>query len=74
MAILRGVSPLVEAVALDEAYVDVSTVVASEQDAAALGNDVKARIKTQTDLTGSIGIASNKLVAKWHRITTSRMD
>ncbi|MDQ2742862.1 MAG: DNA polymerase IV [Chloroflexota bacterium] len=64
MAILRGVSPLVEAVALDEAYVDVSTVVPSEQDAAALGNEVKASIKSQTDLTGSIGIASNKLVAK----------
>lgn len=64
MAILRGVSPLVEAVALDEAYVDVSTVVATEQDAAALGNDIKVRIKTQTDLTGSVGIASNKLVAK----------
>lgn len=64
MAILRGVSPLAEAVALDEAYVDVSTVVVTEQDAAALGNDIKVRIKTQTDLTGSIGIASNKLVAK----------
>lgn len=64
MAILQDVSPLVEAVALDEAYVDVSTLVATRQEAVALGNEIKVRIKMRTELTGSVGIASNKLVAK----------
>ena len=67
MELLAGVSPLVEQVSIDEAYVDLAaaghdlTVPAVTE----LGLRLKAEIATATGgVTGSIGAASSKLLAK----------
>jgi DNA polymerase-4 len=63
-AIYRAVTPLVEPLSLDEAYLDVTENVWSEP----LGVNVAKRIKTQireaTGLTASAGVAPNKFLAK----------
>jgi DNA polymerase IV len=68
MEVLRAVSPLVEPVSLDEAYVDLTAGQTSElsTDAVArLARDLKNRIHEVTGgLTASIGAGTSKLVAK----------
>ena len=63
-AIFRSVTPLVEPLSLDEAYLDVTDNAWSEP----LGMNVARRIKTmireQTGLTASAGVAPNKFLAK----------
>ena len=63
-AIFREVTPLVEGLSLDEAYLDVTENTWGE----ALGRDVakriKARIREETGLTASAGVAPNKFLAK----------
>ena len=64
MAILRDVTPLVEPLSLDEAYLDVTENAWGE----ALGVDVARRLKSEivsaTGLTASAGVAPNKFLAK----------
>ena len=64
MEILRGVSPLVEQVSIDEAYVDITGTERLHGPPAALAERVKAAIREAASLTCSIGIAPNKFVAK----------
>ena len=63
-AIFREVTPLVEGLSLDEAYLDVTENAWNEP----LGINVAKRIKTQikdaTGLTASAGLAPNKFLAK----------
>ena len=63
-SIFRSVTPLVEPLSLDEAYLDVTENAWGE----ALGVDVarrlKARIHAETQLTASAGVAPNKFLAK----------
>src|SRR5215468_7476592 len=63
-AIFREVTPLVEPLSLDEAYLDVT----ENAWGLALGMDVarrlKARIQEETRLTASAGVAPNKFLAK----------
>ncbi|MBA3564541.1 MAG: DNA polymerase IV, partial [Gammaproteobacteria bacterium] len=63
-AIFRDFSPLVEALSLDEAFIDVTASRSLFGDAAAIGSAIKARIFATTALTASVGIGPNKLVAK----------
>ncbi|MDX1252652.1 MAG: DNA polymerase IV [Gammaproteobacteria bacterium] len=59
--ILREFTPLLEDVGIDEAFLDISGLnTPSEQIAAA----IKQKIRQQTALSCSIGIAPNKLLAK----------
>lgn len=60
-AILRAHTPLVEPLSLDEAYLDVS---ASPRYAWDIAKEIRARIFAETRLTGSAGIAPNKMLAK----------
>ena len=66
MALLREISPLVEPLSLDEAFVDLAPHHPEvDVDAAtALGGDLKVRIHEVTALTASVGIGTSKLVAK----------
>ena len=57
----REFTPKVEGLSLDEAFLDVSTVTTAPLE---LGRAIKARIRSQTGLTASVGLGPNKLIAK----------
>lgn len=59
--ILFDVTPLMEDVGIDEAFLDISLLSKSPEE---ISDKLKKRIRKQTDLTCSIGIAPNKLLAK----------
>ncbi|MHB8808064.1 MAG: DNA polymerase IV [Anaerolineaceae bacterium] len=61
MGILCDTTPLVEQISIDEAFIDVTDM---PQKGAAIATALQKRIKNETALPCSIGIASNKLVAK----------
>ncbi|MBT8130696.1 MAG: DNA polymerase IV, partial [Gammaproteobacteria bacterium] len=62
-SVFREFSPLVEGLSLDEAFIDL-TELASRKSAGELGTQIKQRIHDATELTASVGIGPNKLVAK----------
>ena len=70
MEIIAGTGAIVEQMSVDEAYLDMSsicqaeTMQASLQKALPLAQHLKQRIQTERQLTATIGIASNKLLAK----------
>ena len=64
MEILRGFSPLIQQVSIDEAYMDISGVDKLLGGPRDIGLEVKNRIRETTSLTCSIGIAPNKFLAK----------
>jgi DNA polymerase IV len=59
--VFRTISPIMEDVGIDEAYLDVTEIPVPDEEIAAR---IKAGIREKTGLTCSIGIASNKLLAK----------
>jgi DNA polymerase-4 len=59
--LLRQISPIVEDVGIDEAFLDISSIARPSEE---IAKEIKKRIKEETGLTCSIGIASNKLLAK----------
>src|SRR5436190_8931182 len=63
-AIFRSVTPLVEPLSLDEAYLDVTENAWSEPLATPIARRLKARIRADTGLTASAGVAPNKFLAK----------
>jgi DNA polymerase-4 len=63
MAIFRSLTPLVEPLSLDEAFLDVTEKVRF-QGAEALARFLKHRVRTEVRLTVSIGAGSSKSVAK----------
>ena len=62
--IFREFTPFVEGLSLDEAFLDVSASLALFGDEVSIAKEVKNRIRAQTALTASVGVAPNKLVAK----------
>jgi len=70
MAVIAGTGAIVEQMSVDEAYLDMSGPCQAETMGAALAKArtlaaaLKQRIKTERHLTATIGIASNKLLAK----------
>lgn len=64
MEILDTFSPLVEAVSIDEAYVDISGCERIFGAADIMAADIKQRIKVQIGLTCSVGVAPLKFLAK----------
>ena len=68
MELLRGVTPLVEPLSLDEAFLDLAAADLPDHSVAAvsaLARDLKERVHEVTGgLTGSIGIGTSKFIAK----------
>ena len=62
--IFRSFTPLVEGLSLDEAFLDVTASVTLFGTPIDIAKAVKARIFEITQLTASVGVAENKLVAK----------
>jgi DNA polymerase-4 len=63
-SIFRDVTPLVEPMSLDEAYLDVTENAWGETFGTTVAKRLKARIFEQTGLTASAGVAPNKFLAK----------
>jgi len=64
MEVVRASSPLVEQMSVDEAYLDWSEGASAWEEAVDFGARLKARIEAEVGLSASLGIATNKLVAK----------
>jgi DNA polymerase-4 len=62
--VFREVTPLVEGLSLDEAFLDVTASQHLPGGAVEIARGIKRRIATLTGLTASVGVAPNKLVAK----------
>ncbi len=63
-SIFREVTPLVEPLSLDEAYLDVTENAWQEPLATKVARRLKDRIRETTGLTASAGVAPNKFLAK----------
>lgn len=63
-ALFREFTPLVQTVALDEAYLDVSAHFRPWGSATGVAEALRARIREEVRLTVSVGVAPNRLVAK----------
>lgn len=64
MGIFRELTDLIEPLSLDEAYLDVTSVVEGGQKPLAIALDLKGRIANETGLTLSVGVGTCKSVAK----------
>lgn len=64
MAVLSAFSPLVEPVSVDEAFIDLTGTETLWGPPLEAVRRIKARIKDETGLTASAGLAANKFVAK----------
>ena len=60
-AVLGEFTETIEDVGIDEAFLDISSV---DKTSEVIAKEIKKRIKEETDLNCSIGIAPNKLLAK----------
>ncbi len=64
MAILAGFTPLLEPLSIDEAFLDVTHTRALFGDGAEQARRIKSQIRTAVGLAASVGVASNKFIAK----------
>ena len=61
MQLLHDLTALVEQISIDEAFLDISNI---HEEPEAIARNLQARVRDELQLPCSIGIASNKLVAK----------
>ncbi|MGW8885456.1 DNA polymerase IV [Streptomyces sp. NPDC055749] len=66
MGLLGRMSPLVEPLSLDEAFVDLEAGGVADDSASAreIGEQLRTAIRAVTGLTGSVGLAGSKMLAK----------
>jgi len=63
-AIYRLFTPAVQPLSLDEAYLDVTEHLGDFDSGTAIAHEIRRRVKDERDLTVSVGVAPNKLLAK----------
>ena len=63
-AIFERFSPFLEPLSLDEAFLDVTGAQRIFGDGPAIAHKIRETIKAETGLTASVGVASNKFLAK----------
>jgi nucleotidyltransferase/DNA polymerase involved in DNA repair len=63
-AVFHEFTPLVQGLSLDEAFLDVTASIGALGGAEHIAREIKQRIRNRTELTASVGVAPNKLVAK----------
>ncbi len=63
-SLFRAVTPLVEPLSLDEAYLDVTENAWGETFATPVARRLKRQVQEHTGLTASAGVAANKFLAK----------
>src|SRR5262245_60545019 len=64
LEILRRFTPQVEAISIDEAWLDVTGSRALFGDGESIARQIKAAVRDEVGLTISVGVATTKLVAK----------
>jgi len=64
LEVLRRFTPQVEAISIDEAWLDVTGSQALFGDGEAIARQIKAAVRDEVGLTISVGVATTKLVAK----------
>ena len=64
MDILRSITPLVEQLSIDEAFLDVAGVRRLLGEPEEIAATIRARVQAETGLHASIGVASTKFLAK----------
>ena len=63
-ALLRGFTPMVEGLSVDEAFLDVSGLRLHYDDSESVGTAIRADLREEISLPASVGIATNKFIAK----------
>jgi len=63
-AVFREFTPLVQGLSLDEAFLDVTAGIRSLGDGEQVAREIKRLVRERTELTASVGVAPNKLLAK----------
>jgi DNA polymerase-4 len=64
MAILHEATPVVEKMSIDEAYLDLTEQVNPWEEIIPLARRLQERVREEVGLSASLGVATNKLVAK----------
>ena len=63
-AIVAEYTPIIEPLSLDEAYLDVTENLKGMASATQIAEDIRAKIRHETNLTASAGVSYNKFLAK----------
>ena len=64
MSIFQSVTPLVQPLSLDEAFLDISGAIRLIGAPAAIGQLIRRQVADQQQITCSVGVAANKFLAK----------